>query len=703
MSREVVVQFRVVSGTQLPKTDFLSTIDPYVRVYFDGHDLGETKHLQKQQEPVWEEDFFFETKQDEDGRLSGIVRLELFDDNRAQQDEYVGAVEVDLAEVPPEVAAPTSARRIQYLDYAISYRHDKRGEKFAKQGRDSRLVVGFMGCMSAWSSLAEQLEGCEEEVGLLADEDSKQLYVPLPDTGERAGLWGGVHYDLPRAVRFKLVCTSKDHAAMHLDFRVSKARCVRVARRTYHSRRVKLCAGLKVFAEATLSDLPLCTDLSKLSLVVTSRRAVASSNVAEALDRAGFGGPGSLAASSFARAAREMGPEGANSAAVDEEGSSVYVPLGKAPHSALLQVDFSRPPGTAPGTGPSAAPPPPEKPKSLFGSFLGGGGGGAAQQQPVLKVASVKTSSKANGGKVLVHDFATTHCEVTATLSEAHRKPQLAAGEYEISRTSELVGALDDGGEPETYDSAVLVYYQLEAEPLAHISFADLFSPPPEPEPEPDAAFFADLDEGLPHSVGSVMFSVAATGGKMIGRVAGQLGNLVGSSGAGSGKGRATADGAEGGGGGGSSEPGMPGKVLGVIKGVPGLITKGVPEVMKAPLKLFRGKQQPEAVPEEEEEEEEEHEGVEEEDEEEEEPAEGPRGSRASAVPDRSNHGSVRAGVGGGSGRDYRAGSAGVGARSQGGRPAASSSARSARAAVPSQQPRGRASRGSAYQDDDED
>lgn len=61
--------------------------------------------------------------------------------------------------------------------------------------------------------------------------------------------------------------------------------------------------------------------------MVTSRRAVASSNVAEALDRAGFGGPGSLAASSFARAAREMGPEGANSAAVDEEGSSVYVPV----------------------------------------------------------------------------------------------------------------------------------------------------------------------------------------------------------------------------------------------------------------------------------------------------------------------------------------------------------------------------------------
>ncbi|KAG2437771.1 hypothetical protein HYH02_011147 [Chlamydomonas schloesseri] len=707
MSREVVVQFRVVSGTQLPKTDFISTIDPYIRVYFDGHDLGETKHVQKQQEPVWEEDFYFEAKQDEEGRLSGIVRLELFDENKAQQDEYVGAVEIDLAELPPEVTEPSSARRIQYLDYSISYRNDKRGEKFAKQGRDSRLVVGFMGCMPALSALAAQLEGYEEEVGLLVDEESKQLYVPLPDTGERAGLWGGVHYDLPRAVRFKLVCTGKDHAAMHMDFRVSKSRCVRVQRRAYHTHRVKLCAGLKVYAEATLSDLPLCTDLSKLSLAVTSRRAVASSNVAEVLDKAGFGGPGSLAASSFARAVREMGPEGANAARVDEEGNSVYVPVGKAPHSVLLQVDFGRPPGTAPGGGAGAAPPPQERPKSIFGSLFGGGDGAAtAAQQPVLKVASVKTSSRANGGKALVHDFATTHCEVTTTLSEAWRKPQLAAGEYEISRTSELVGALDDSGEADTYDSAVLVYYQLDAEPLAHISFADLFLPPPEPEPaEDDASFFANLDEGLPHSVGSVMFSVAASGGKMIGKVAGQLGSLVGSAGTGSGRGRATADNGEGGGGGGTEgQGGMPGKVLGAIKGVPGLITKGVPEVMKAPLKLFRGKQQPESVPEGEEGEVEEVEEEPEEEPQEEEPQ-----TRGSRVPDRSGRGgSARTAAGGASGRDYRAGWAGAGGGSSRDRPGqavGSSSGRSVRTQGSTQQPRGRAGRGSsrAYQDEDED
>lgn len=46
----------------------------------------------------------------------------------------------------------------------------------------------------------------------------RQIYVPLPE-GEGAGLWGGIHYELPRAVSFKLVSTSKEHVGLHLDFK----------------------------------------------------------------------------------------------------------------------------------------------------------------------------------------------------------------------------------------------------------------------------------------------------------------------------------------------------------------------------------------------------------------------------------------------------------------------------------------------------
>jgi hypothetical protein len=45
-----------------------------------------------------------------------------------------------------------------------------------------------------------------------------QLFVPLPG-GEAAGLYGGLQYDLPRAVRFVLLTTHKSHAGLHLDFR----------------------------------------------------------------------------------------------------------------------------------------------------------------------------------------------------------------------------------------------------------------------------------------------------------------------------------------------------------------------------------------------------------------------------------------------------------------------------------------------------
>ncbi len=42
--------------------------------------------------------------------------------------------------------------------------------------------------------------------------------MPLPE-GEGAGLWGGIHYELPRAVSFKLVSTSREHVGLHLDFK----------------------------------------------------------------------------------------------------------------------------------------------------------------------------------------------------------------------------------------------------------------------------------------------------------------------------------------------------------------------------------------------------------------------------------------------------------------------------------------------------
>lgn len=45
-------------------------------------------------------------------------------------------VEMDLmAEVPPDCADPDAQQRVHFLDYDLTYRNDKRGEKLAKQVR----------------------------------------------------------------------------------------------------------------------------------------------------------------------------------------------------------------------------------------------------------------------------------------------------------------------------------------------------------------------------------------------------------------------------------------------------------------------------------------------------------------------------------------------------------------------------------------
>ncbi len=40
-----------------------------------------------------------------------------------------------MAEVPPHCADPDAQQRVHFLDYDLTYRNDKRGEKLAKQVR----------------------------------------------------------------------------------------------------------------------------------------------------------------------------------------------------------------------------------------------------------------------------------------------------------------------------------------------------------------------------------------------------------------------------------------------------------------------------------------------------------------------------------------------------------------------------------------
>ena len=68
------------------------------------------------------QDFFFDAIRDADGYLAGIVRLDLYDENKARQDELVGTVDIDLSEIPPEAADPRGQQQIAFYDYPVSYK-----------------------------------------------------------------------------------------------------------------------------------------------------------------------------------------------------------------------------------------------------------------------------------------------------------------------------------------------------------------------------------------------------------------------------------------------------------------------------------------------------------------------------------------------------------------------------------------------------
>ncbi|KAG2499487.1 hypothetical protein HYH03_002434 [Edaphochlamys debaryana] len=524
--QEVTVQLRVVAGSALPKTDIFGDIDPFVRVIYEGQQLGDTKRIKNCRDPSWEDDFFFDVPRDAEGYLQGFVRLELYDSkSMGRADEYVGCVEIDLRELPEEAGDPWGGGgQLEYLDYPLSYRNDKRGDKFSKQGRDSRLTVAFLGAMPSWGALAGLLAGSEEEAGLIADEEGRQLYVPLPGAPEGAGLYGGVVYCLPRAVHFKLVSTSKHAQGLQLDFKCSKARCVRVERTLHTGRRHRLAPGLRVSAEATLTGLPLSVPLCKLQLIATPRRAASSASVASTLELAGFGGPGSAAAASLKRAARDM----AGAAGVLADCEAVFVPVGKQqPPPVLLQLDW--------------------------------GGRPKAEGVPALR-AVAGSGAKERGGRV-VHDFLTQAEGGSRSASEEHRKPLgLLEGELMTNRTVELLGALGDDSDPDVYGTAALVYYNLETEPLAECRFTDLFAPEPEPEEEGFDVFQP------PESLGSVAFM----GGRFVARGVGQL---VSGAAEAVRAGLANVGVGGAGGGGGEGGPAVADKVLGVFK---------------APLKLFQ-------------------------------------------------------------------------------------------------------------------
>ncbi|KAE9593513.1 hypothetical protein Lal_00028900 [Lupinus albus] len=87
----------VVKAKELPVMDISGSLDPYVEVKL-GNYKGVTKHLEKNQHPVWKQIFAFSKERLQSNLLEVTVK-----DKDIGKDDFVGRVMFDLTEVPVRV------------------------------------------------------------------------------------------------------------------------------------------------------------------------------------------------------------------------------------------------------------------------------------------------------------------------------------------------------------------------------------------------------------------------------------------------------------------------------------------------------------------------------------------------------------------------------------------------------------------------
>ncbi|KXZ44434.1 hypothetical protein GPECTOR_67g274 [Gonium pectorale] len=401
------VQLKVVSGHDLPKTDLFGHIDPYVAVSCNGESLGRTATRDKDPNPVWDEDFFFEAEQDEDGNLYGSVQLDLYD-YELGKDEHVGWVALDLASLGPGAESLTG----QAVELPVAFPATRRGAKFARSARNARLAVQVVGVGRSYASYAAELAeaGCEAAL----DEAGRAFLLPLPDTD--LAVWAGMRFT-PRATQLLVVGTADPKAGpnpnISYDMSYGSGASLKLERLSYR-RPVKL-AGLRVWSELRAVNVPLGASLSKVRILERSRRLVDTLEPADVLAGANY-----MIGMPWLAAVKELSK---HSALVDTAGQSIWLKMDvNQPQPAqLLQLDY-RPRHDPLAAGPATA--------------------GGTAKEPALRIWS--TTSELNRGYDLAFfgGGGRGAPDPWVSVMEVFRRPvPVLGGAYEAVSSLELVGA----------------------------------------------------------------------------------------------------------------------------------------------------------------------------------------------------------------------------------------------------------------------
>lgn len=309
---EILIAANVRYATRLPKADWLSESDPYVRLVAGERD-ARTKTRRNQPSPHWGHTIVVPVEVDLEAP-SGTYRLEVWDED-VGPDDLLASVELDLGELVRE-------RRLERtLELSLAEGREPSPAGNPELGVALAWQRGYAACKAALADVP----------GLVADDEDRELLVPVAELGP--DVWLEVEFG-KRDVDLELLVASTD-TPYHYAIEPGGGRRVRVKSKRYDppkpKKRGRGAAPLQVTQEVEVDDAAIDGDFSQLVVSRATRSPVDRKSLAELIAAVGGQAPGGLRFEELTRLL--AGKEGVHLDPRDEE--AVFPGEGFAVHVEL--------------------------------------------------------------------------------------------------------------------------------------------------------------------------------------------------------------------------------------------------------------------------------------------------------------------------------------------------------------------------------
>ncbi|KAG2488831.1 hypothetical protein HYH03_012630 [Edaphochlamys debaryana] len=309
---EYITRLTVMSAKDLPKTDRLSKIDPYIVIQVNGQQF-KTKVKDDNENPVWNELFYPRLhKAPGDGLLTGTLELNLYDEDTFS-DSYVAKYHLDLSQLTPDKLNVPLTFNLEYVK-----------DKYKSQGRHPTITIKMEGLVQSFHSLRAMFGAMP---GFVTNDQTQAAYIPIQESNGL--LYVGVEYEDNGALDFKVLVT-RPNVPIFLDMLVLSGRQYTKVRRRLYKDGHPVAPGLTCFEELKLDDVPLNIDFNQLSLVVFDSQPLSSTNADLVVSAHGWRG-----ALNFAQASKAL-----HNVEVDNHKQEIYMSVDAG--ETMLLVDYDK-------------------------------------------------------------------------------------------------------------------------------------------------------------------------------------------------------------------------------------------------------------------------------------------------------------------------------------------------------------------------